>query len=686
MGPGIDAAPSTTVSFLDPTSMADHDSGLITVPVVINKVPANPVTVHATVTGGTALQNTDYTFSDQTLTFDSLEPQYVQIMMDQVAFQDQDVTVVLALDDLKGDAILTGMSHTITISHNTLPRVAFGMGSQSVQEAAGTVQISVVLDKASPIDVHVQYQADGSASTAIEGSDFTFATAGSNSVTIPAGMTSATLPLTIIDDAINEGNEVVALTILESDVAVPGVPNVDDVTIVDNDPQPTFAWGSGSASVPESVGAVEIPVVLSAASGLPITIPIVIAGGSATAGSDYNLVTTTVTIPAGQTSAQVEVDVIDDTIDEDDETALFGFGSATNATPGTPAQFALTIVDNDLACFGPGSGSADVYEVCLERGPTTDVTLPATLSTDAADALCEPAQPAGWLGQGQVAACVIEGTTITVPATGTVVTGGRPLVLVSSGTVEVTGLLDASGTQGAAGPGAPSASCKPFSSQPGKNGSGPGGGGAGGSFMLSGGTGGTGDQGSTAGGGASGADVANPTVLRAGCDGQAGGNGNKLGGGGGAVYVIGATGIDFTGAGAIDVSGGGAPTVNNPHGGGGGGSGGMLKLVSPAIAYGSVHLLANGGGGGAGGGNSGTAGAGGDPDETNVGAQAPGGVATNGGGVGGVGGTQSGIAQNGGNGANNDGGGGAGGGAGYFEATTLPASDLNVSFGASAQK
>ena len=685
-GPTADGAPSINVGFLDPSSSADHDSGLIMVPVVMSAKPDQQVTVNCHVSGGTAIENTDYAFTSQTLAFTSLEPQYCQITMLRVTQSDTDSTIVLDLDMVEGNAFVGAARHTIMLSHEVLPRVSFAVGSASEPEAAGTVQIGVKLDKTSPLDVHVQYDGLGSGSatltTALEGSDFTL---GSNSVTIPAGQMTAMLPLTIVDDAINEDSEIVPLKLLEADVAVIGVQDEDDVTIVDNDPQPTFAWSSGSATVPESVGPVELTVQLSAASGLPITIPIDVTGGTATAGSNFNLVTTQVTLQPGDTSANVEVDVIANSLAVDSVTALFGFGSATNAQPGATNQTFTLTIDDVPSCFGPGSASTDAYEACFDQAPTTAVTLPAALDTDT-DGNCEAVQPNGWAGQGQPAACFVKGTTVTVPATGTVVTGSRPLVLVASDTVAVDGLLAASG-EGSAAPGAPSASCKAFARGPQSN-NGNGGGGAGGSFMTAGNGGGTADSGAETGGSAAAADGANPTVLRAGCSGQTGGGSAKLGGGGGAVYLIGAAAITFGSGGAIDVSGGGSPANNagNAHGGGGGGSGGMLKLVSPNITYGTAHLLGDGGGGAGGGGTSGTPGPGSDADPNNPSTPPAGGAGANQGGTGGTGFAGATAAAIGGNGGNNSGGGGGGGGGGYLEATTLPTASTNISFGAQQAK
>ena len=71
---------------------------------------------------------------------------------------------------------------------------------------------------------------------------------------------------------------------------------------------------------------------------------------SSAAGDDYQSTTTTVTIPAGQTSVDVPVSIIDDNCREEDET----FNGELTVAPGQPSvilgspdQTIITIVDDD---------------------------------------------------------------------------------------------------------------------------------------------------------------------------------------------------------------------------------------------------------------------------------------------------------------------------------------------------
>ncbi|HEX5058858.1 MAG TPA: hypothetical protein VFV99_05830 [Kofleriaceae bacterium] len=315
------------------------------------------------------------------------------------------------------------------------------------------------------------------------------------------------------------------------------------------------------------------------------------------------------------------------------------------------------------SCYGPAAGA---WRVCLGSVPTGGVMLPPTLDTTTS-MLCLQAQPAEWTTSGQPPACFVVGDAIQTSKT--VVTGSRPLVLLSSGTITIGSLdLASHADSSATGPGADPSVCKPFAANP-QTGDGNGGGAAG-SFMTKGGDGGDGHDGDEKGGRAATADGTAPAVLRGGCRGQKGGgfSGGAGGHGGGAAYLVAATSIMVTGT--INASGaGGSAGNNNKPGGGGAGSGGMIVLYAPLIGV-TGTVFANGGGGGGGGDGDGSPG----DDPLFAGVTAGGGSP-----AGGDGYALSVNATSGGR--DKDGGGGGGGGAGYIRSNltigaTSPAADI----------
>jgi hypothetical protein len=248
--------------------------------------------------------------------------------------------------------------------------------------------------------------------------------------------------------------------------------------------------------------------------------------------------------------------------------------------------------------FGDGT-----FVVHLSTRPTAAKKLPATINTDTSS-LCTGT--ASWVDSSQPTdTCFIVATDITSAGGMTTVTGSQPLVLLATGTITLSQILNASSDRAmTTGAGGNYNLCPSYPQNPGPNGNG-GGGGAGGSFVVAGNDGGKGDTGSggaSAQNGTAAAASGTPTFLRGGCAGQKGGNGGagNGGNGGGALYLVAGTSIAI-GA-SIDASGGGGAHGNSASGGSGGGSGGMIVLFAPQITTSnSPQIFANGGGGSSGG-------------------------------------------------------------------------------------
>lgn len=316
----------------------------------------------------------------------------------------------------------------------------------------------------------------------------------------------------------------------------------------------------------------------------------------------------------------------------------------------------------ERVCYGAQNGLA---KPCFRPAPTGDLTLPAAINTTN-DPLCSTD-----VMDVPASLCVIGRANINVAAGATViVTGDRPLVLVATGTISITGTLEAASRRsttnldqhGLVGAGSdPTTGCQQ-GTQPGISG-----GGAGGTFVALGGGGGGGNGGGA--GGAAGTPQA--IALRGGCRGQnatgtGGGATTAQGGnGGGALYLI-AAAINIEGTLNASGEGGHRGLSGNNSPGGGGGSGGLIGLDALTISNNGL-VFANGGGGGEGSGNGISGNPGADPTSA---APAAGGINGGGGngGPGGAGGVSGGT-TNGGNGSNApaDGGGGGGGGAGVIK-------------------
>jgi uncharacterized repeat protein (TIGR01451 family) len=283
-----------------------------------------------------------------------------------------DFVVTLTVTDTCG--FVDAVSKTITV----YPEVSFSGVSYTVGEGDGTATITMTLNAVPVVTATVDYAtSDG---TAAAGSDYV---AASGTLTFTPGTTVQTFDVTINDDALDEANETVNLTLSGAVNATVGGTNPATLTIVDDDPQPTVAFESGSYSVGEGDGAATITVTLSAASGQDVMVNYATSDGTAEEPGDYGSVSGILTFVAGTTVQTFTVGIVDDGLDEGDETVNLTLSGAVNGTIGGTNPATLTIMDDDTAGVNINpttvsvteGGAGATYTVVLDSEPTGVVTI-----------------------------------------------------------------------------------------------------------------------------------------------------------------------------------------------------------------------------------------------------------------------------------------------------------------------
>jgi hypothetical protein len=258
----------------------------------------------------------------------------------QVGAQDS-----LLIADVDGDGFLElmvslGYSGFRVYDSGPLRLVA---GDETVQESAsGSAAIFTVALSSQPTGpVTVQYStANG---TAVAGADYV---AKSGTLTFPAGTTTRTVAVTILNDSVYEGNETFSLN-LSSPTGATIQDGQGVATIVDDEPDIVVSVHEtvvteGSTG---TTGATFL-VTLSGTSALTTTVDWATADGTATAPADYLSASGTLTFPPGVVSQPVTVQVVGDTAVETDETFLVNLSAPVNAAIGD-GQAAGTIIDDD---------------------------------------------------------------------------------------------------------------------------------------------------------------------------------------------------------------------------------------------------------------------------------------------------------------------------------------------------
>ena len=150
-----------------------------------------------------------------------------------------------------------------------------------------------------------------------------------------------------------------------------------------------LSFESTTGSGLESVTATSIRILLNATHFETVTVAYAVTAGTATgSGTDYTLAAGTATIAIGQTSTTIPLVVVNDSIDETDETLTIALSTPTNAVIGSNTSTVYTILDNDVAgvTINPTSralsegGASSTYTVVLDAQPTS--TVQVLLATD----------------------------------------------------------------------------------------------------------------------------------------------------------------------------------------------------------------------------------------------------------------------------------------------------------------
>ena len=270
------------------------------------------------------------------------------------------------------------------------PEVGWKKTFYFVQEDSGDVGLTVTLTPASDDTVTVDY-ATVDTGPAVDGEDYT---ATSGTLTFAPGETEKTIAVTILDDTLYEPNGAgdvdVVLSTLTGTAAFEGGASNSEAHLRmlngENDLPPTATMAD--VEVDEDAGTMAFTLELShgveADVGYSTTRSLV--GGTAAAGSDYEVFLDSgrarFTVPARQTSVTLEVVLIDDDVDENDETLVIDWRPLDTHTVTSSVAATGTIRDNDergvavsKTTLPVAEDGSETYTVVLASEPTGTVTV-----------------------------------------------------------------------------------------------------------------------------------------------------------------------------------------------------------------------------------------------------------------------------------------------------------------------
>jgi methionine-rich copper-binding protein CopC len=368
-------------------SISDVDAGSNSLKVTLT---ATHGTITLSGTSGLAFTVGDGT-QDATMTFTgnltNINAALNGLIFEPTNGYDGPATIQLTSDD-QGNTGSGGAqtdTDTINITVNKGGVLSFSSATYTVAESGGSIIITVNRLGGSFGTTKVDYATSNG--TAIAPQDYT---ATSGQLTFGNGETTKTFVVPIVNDALNEAPETVNLTLSNvSGSGELGSPATAVLTITDDDPQPSLSINDATVTEGNS-GTVNanFTVTLSAQSGQTVTVNYATANGTATAGSDYQAQSNTLTFAPGETSKVISVVVNGDTASEPDENFFVNLSGASNAGV-SDNQGLGTIISDDSPVIQFSASTYNVAEDGLRATVTVnrlgDISKPAAVDYATSD-------------------------------------------------------------------------------------------------------------------------------------------------------------------------------------------------------------------------------------------------------------------------------------------------------------
>ncbi|MCB0154166.1 MAG: hypothetical protein KDF65_05160, partial [Anaerolineae bacterium] len=386
VNPPATATPTSRLFFSATNySVAEGDTSAL---ITVQFAPANAaqtITVNYSTSNSSATAPADYAASGGTLTFaPGQTSQTFSVPIVDDLLDELDETLTLSLSAAVNAELGSPNPANLTIIDNdNAPTVAFERLTFTVLEnaPAGQATITAILSSASAWPVSVNYRTDNGSATAP--ADYA---AASGTLTFSPGQTSQSFSVPIVNDALNEFDETVNLTLSNPLNASLGSPNPATLFIQEDD-FPTLQFEQPAYSIVETNGLAVITTTLSSSSARLITATYASSDLTALAGVDYLTSTGTITLAPGSTSTTFTVPIIDDVLtNEFTETVRLTLSNPVNASLGSQNPAPLSIIDDDgqpVVSFATAAYSVNEGD----DGGTGVITHPITVILAAPSAL-----------------------------------------------------------------------------------------------------------------------------------------------------------------------------------------------------------------------------------------------------------------------------------------------------------
>ena len=334
-------APATPALSVGDAS-ADESAGSITFTVTLSAPSTEVVTVGYTLVPGSANSPADFTSGGGTLTFaPGVTSQTVTVPVTDDRVYEGDETFILNLSDAVNATVADGVGEGRIVDDETPPQVVridpLPAGDGGVVTEGDPLVFSVSLSNPSATDTVLPFNlaagAPGQIGAPVFSDGVTLNPDGT--ITVPAGVTSFSVSLPTDDDAVDEPDTPVTLT-------VGGV--TSNGLVRDNDDAPTLTIND--VRVDEAAGVAVFTVTLTGATTQSVSVDFATGNGTATAGADYTGQAGSLTFAPGVTSQTISVPILDDNLAEAAETFTVTLSAAVNAVI-TDGVGVATIIDDE---------------------------------------------------------------------------------------------------------------------------------------------------------------------------------------------------------------------------------------------------------------------------------------------------------------------------------------------------
>lgn len=405
-----DDDPLPLVSIADAkTTEGTSGSRTLSFTVTLSAASTATVTVPFTTSPQTAQSGVDFAATSGTLTFSPGQTSrtvVVPLVTDTLAEPDE--TFLVTLGSPTGAIILDGEAIGTIQNDDTTLRISDAVVTEG-DDGLPAATFVVTLSAAVNFEVQAAY-ATASVSAAA-GSDFI---AAGGTIVFAPGQTSQSITVTTIGDRRDEADETFNVN-LSAPVNAQLADGQGVGTILDDDALPVVTIQAASlAEGNAGTKNLNLNVLLSEASGRTVTVQYATTGGTATAGSDYQVKYGTVTFFAGWVAQTISIPLVGDTLPELDETLLVTLSNPGGAVIGT-SQATGTILDDDnltisdaMVVEGDTGSVMALFQVSLAVPQTDEVRIDYATANGTAAAGIDYAPVSGTLviAPGQTTASV----------------------------------------------------------------------------------------------------------------------------------------------------------------------------------------------------------------------------------------------------------------------------------------